>query len=167
MKQTVYLKRPNACSERERRAFARLVREGFEGSDETLEQRIGAARRLAFRWAQEEAPVAISGLKAPTVAYRQSVFEKAESGVSSAGYRLELGWVYVVPHQRRYGIAADLCRRLLQSERGCRLFATTRPDNTPMIKILSALGFQRVGKPYPRRGQVYALFLRTPWSGEA
>ncbi|HSR67799.1 MAG TPA: GNAT family N-acetyltransferase [Acidobacteriota bacterium] len=167
MKKPVYLKRPSACDERERREFARLVREGFNGSDSTLEERISAARRLAFCWTDEDAPAAISGLKAPSPGYRESLFEKARSGLSAAPYELELGWVYVVPHERGKGLGADLCRRLLQSEGTCGLFATTRPDNAPMIKILSALGFRRVGQPYPRRRERLTLFLRPPPAGAA
>jgi hypothetical protein len=42
------------------------------------------------------------------------------------------------------------------------VFATTRPDNISMIRLLLALGFVRAGKPYPhtRRNEELVLFLR-------
>lgn len=40
MNDATLLKQPAACTEPERRAFERLVRQGFDGSDETLPDRI-------------------------------------------------------------------------------------------------------------------------------
>jgi hypothetical protein len=99
---TVNLKEPFACTERERLEFERLVRQGFDGSDDGLPGRI------------------------------------------------------------RDGIAENLCQLLLARVPESCVFATTRPDNNPMIRVLLALGFARVGKPYPhqRRNEELVLFLR-------
>jgi ribosomal protein S18 acetylase RimI-like enzyme len=156
-----HFKEPTACAEVERREFARLVREGFEGSDAGLEGRIGAAKWLAFHYATDGTLAAIAGLKAPGERYRGSLFEKAGASVSAAEYELELGWAYVVPDHRGKGIGERICRQLLVREPAARVFATTRPDNAPMIRILVALGFVRVGKPFPRRNEELALFLRS------
>ena len=59
-------KEPQACSEAERQEFERLVRQGFDGSDERLGGRIRAARRLAFCFSAEGPLVAIAALKAPS-----------------------------------------------------------------------------------------------------
>jgi len=156
----MHLKQPAACTEPERRAFERLVRQGFGGSDETLPDRILAASCLAFHYAPDDALVGIAGLKQPGQAYRREVFEKADVPLDGADFELELGWVYVVPEHRGKGIARELCRLLLERERGSRAFATTRPDNAAMMRILLALGFARAGRPYARRDEVLALFVR-------
>lgn len=80
--------------------------------------------------------------------------------MDGAAYVLELGWVWIAPAWRRKGMAEDLCRQLLRRVPDSAIFSTTRPDNTPMARILGTLGFARVGDPYPRRGEQLALFLR-------
>lgn len=168
LEDAVRLEEPIACTERERLEFARLVRQGFDGSDESLDRRIRDASRLAFHHAADGALAAIAGLKAPGERYRAGVFEKAAAAVSPGDYELELGWVYVVPAHRGNRIAERLCRALLAHVPESPAFATTRPDNVAMIKILRNLGFARVGKPYPRRDEELVLFLRPrPTSGDS
>ncbi|UCF20289.1 MAG: hypothetical protein JSU87_02455 [Gemmatimonadota bacterium] len=161
MNGTTYLKEPVACSECERLEFARLVRQGFEGSDEGLEGRITDSRCLAFHYAPNATLAAIAGLKAPDARYRDDVFKQAEAPVSPADYELELGWVFVVPAHRGSRMGEGLCRQLLARVPNSCVFATTRPNNGVMIKILSALGFTRVGKPYRRRNEQLVLYLRS------
>ena len=156
-----HLEEPTACTEPERRDFARLVRRGFRGSDEGLDGRICAARWLAFYYAAADTLAGIAGLKAPGERYRVDVFRKAGAGVSPVDYELELGWVFVDPAYRGHRIGESLCRSLLARVPASCVFATTRPDNASMIRILSALGFARVGKPYPRRDEELVLFLRS------
>jgi len=158
---TSRLKEPIACTEGERREFARLVRQGFEGSDEGLDGRIRDAKRLAFYFAAGDILAAVAALKAPNGRYRDDVFKKADAPVSPADYTLELGWVFVVPAHRGNRIAESLCQMLLARVPMSPVFATTRPDNISMIRILHALGFARAGKPYPRRNEELVLFLRS------
>lgn len=153
-------KKPAACSKGELREFARLVREGFRGSDEGLPDRIERARLLAFCYATDDWLVAIAGLKSPNSTHRRDVFAKASVSASASAYSVELGWVYVVPTHRRKRIAQSLCRSLLAFAPGSGIYATTRPDNVPMIRILLALGFERVGRPFPRRDEELVVFLR-------
>ena len=160
MKGIALVKEPVACTEQERREFTRLVRQGFEGSDEGLGGRIRDAKWLAFYYAADDELAAIAGLKSPAERYRHDVFKKADAPVSPADYKLELGWVYVVPAQRGNRIADSLCQQLLARVSTSGVFATTRTNNTVMIKILVALGFARAGKPYPRRNEELVLFLR-------
>jgi ribosomal protein S18 acetylase RimI-like enzyme len=160
LKGTAVLKEPTSCTEVERREFERLVREGFEGSDDQLPARIRAAKWLAFYYAAGNRLVAIAGLKTRSERFRDEVFEKAGAGTSAADYSLELGWVYVPAVHRGNRIGKYLCKQLLECEPATGIFATTRPNNTPMIKILRALGFERVGKPYPRRDEELVLFLQ-------
>jgi len=155
-----YFKEPIACTEGERGEFARLVREGFEGSDEGLPGRIRAAKWLAFHYAAGGTLAAIAGLKVRDERYRDDVFEQARARVTSADYKLELGWVYVVPAHRGKRIAEGLCEQLLAREPASSVFATTRPDNASMMRILHALGFARVGQPFPQRNEELVLFLR-------
>jgi len=158
---TTRLKAPLSCTEAERGEFARLVRQGFHGSDEGLPDRIRNASCLAFRYMAEQKLMAIAALKVPTDLHREDLFRTAEADVSSAGYELELGWVYVLPDYRGNRTATHLCRLLLGGVSGAGVFATTRSDNTPMRKILQAFDFVEVGKPFPRRNEELVLFLRS------
>ena len=158
---TAHLKEPIACSEGELREFARLVRQGFDGSDEGLPGRIRDAKWLAFHYTNGDTLGAIAGLKAPKKEYRDDVFKKAVAGVSPADYKLELGWVFVVPVHRGNRIATNLCQLLLSRASWPNVFATTRPDNSSMINILLALGFARAGKPYLQRNEELVLYLRS------
>ena len=126
MSGTAHFKEPIACTEGERREFARLVRQGFEGSDEGLHGRIRDAKRLAFYYAAGDTLAAVAAIKTPNEEYRDDVFKKADARVRTS----------------------------------C-VFATTRPDNISMIRILLALGFEGAGKPYPRRNEELVLFLRS------
>ncbi len=161
MNGTAILKEPIACTDVERQEFARLVRQGFEPAAETLDGRIRDAKCLAFYYAAGDTLAAVAALKAPNERYRQDVFQKADAPVSPADYELELGWVFVVPAHRRNRIAESLCQQLMARAPTSRVFATTRPTNVPMIRILLALDFARVGKPYPRRNEELVLFLRS------
>jgi RimJ/RimL family protein N-acetyltransferase len=158
---TAHFKEPIACTERERREFARLVRQGFDGSDDGLHGRIRDAKWLAFYYATSDTLAAVAALKAPNEGYRDDVFKKADARVSPADYKLELGWVFVVPIYRGNRIAESLCQLLLARAPTSCVFATTRPNNISMIRILLALGFARAGKPYPRRNEELVLFLRS------
>lgn len=157
-------KQPVACTDEELRDFERLVREGFDGSDEGLPERIGQAAYLAYHHAADDTLVAIAGLKAPDRRSLEATFRKAASAARPDDYTLELGWVYVDPGFRGAHLATDLCRRLLARAAGAGVFARTRPHNAPMIHILGSLGFVRSGEPYPRpeRNEMLALFLRPP-----
>ncbi len=161
MNVTAHLKEPSACTEEERRAFACLVRQGFDGSDDSLPVRIRDARRLAFYYAARDTLAAIAALKTPNQQYRDDVFKKAEAGVNAVDYQLELGWVFVVPAHRGNRIAESLCQLLMASVPTRCVFATTRTDNSSMTRILLALGFLRVGKPFLRRSEELVLFLRS------
>lgn len=164
MTETAQLAPPYACSAAQLDAFEHMVREGFAGSDARLSARIRDARWLAFHRIAPATLAAIAALKVPAPEYRDDVFAKAEAGIDPHAFELELGWVFVLPEQRRQGIAAALCCALLAREPARAVFATTRPDNAAMIGILSALRFERVGKPYPhvRRGEDLSLFVRRP-----
>jgi len=155
-------KEPIACTEEERREFARLVRQGFEVVAEGLDSRIRDAKWLAFYYATGDTLAAVAALKAPTEPYRVDVFRQADASVSPDHHTLELGWVFVIPAHRGNRIAESLCRQLLARVPTVGVFATTRTDNVLMMRILLALGFARAGKPYPRRrNEELVLFLRS------
>ncbi len=161
MNGTTHFKEPITCSEGDRREFARLVRQGFGVVAEGLDGRIRDAKWLAFYYAAGDTLAAVAALKAPSEQYRDDVFKKAGAPVSPADYKLELGWVFVVPAHRGNRIAESLCQLLLARVPTSCGFATTRPNNISMIRILLALGFARVGKPFPRRNEQLVLFLRS------
>jgi GNAT superfamily N-acetyltransferase len=126
-----------------------------------LHGRIRDAERLAFYYAAGDTLSAIAALKAPNERSRRDVFKNADVAVSPDDYKRELGWVFVVPAHRGNRIATGLCQELLACVPTSGVFATTRIDNVLMIRILRALGFERAGKPYPRRNEELVLFLRS------
>jgi len=157
----IHIKEPASCTAGEIQDFARLVREGFRGSDEGLLRRIESARLLAFHYAIDGSLSAVAALKMPGDRQRDDVFEKASVSVGSAGYQVELGWVYVVPSHRGSRLSEDLCGQLLAGDSGVGVYATTRSNNVTMIDVLRTLGFERVGDPYPHRGEELVVFLRS------
>ncbi len=158
---SMHTKEPLTCTEGARREFARLVRQGFETSNDGLDSRLRNAKWLAFYYAPGDTLEAVAALKAPTERYREEVFSKAGAAVNPADYPLELGWVFVVPAHRGNRIAESLCPQLVERVPTPAVFATTRTDNASMRRILTTLGFTRVGTPYPWRNEELVLFL---WS---
>jgi ribosomal protein S18 acetylase RimI-like enzyme len=159
---TTHLEEPGAYSDVQRREFERLVRQGFDGSDASLPDRIRDAELLALHYAADDALAAVAALKTPDERYRNDLFKRAEARVNPVDYALELGWVFVVPAHRGSRIGERLCRMLLERASASGVFATTRPDNQAMITILETLGFARIGGPYrhSRRNEELALFVR-------
>ncbi|HSM16905.1 MAG TPA: GNAT family N-acetyltransferase [Gemmatimonadales bacterium] len=158
---TVQLKEPSACTEGERRAFARLVRQGFATANEAIDSRVRDAKWLGFYYAQGGRLEAVAALKAPTKQYREEVFKKADAPVNPSDYPIELGWVFVVASHRGNRVGESLCRQLVERVPACGVFATTRTDNASMMRVLGALGFTRVGSPYQWRNEELVLFLRS------
>lgn len=157
MNGTIHLRRPSACNESELREFARLVRQGFPGAKD-LERRIGDSEWLAFHYAADDTLAGVAALKAPGTGYRAAVFEKANASISPADYSVELGWVFVSPVHRGNGFGGNLCAGLLACVPASSVFSTTRTDNALMMRILRALGFVRVGRPYAWRDEELVLF---------
>lgn len=162
MHQAEVIKKPAECSETEPAEFEHLVRRGFAGSDAGLPGRVRGARLLAFHYGSGREVVAIAGLKEPERAYVADVFEKAGCDLVPDEWKLELGWVFVRATHRRARIASFLGERLLERVEGDPVYATTRSNNIPMIRILESLGFRRTGMPFLRRTQELVLFIRDP-----
>lgn len=117
------LRDPIACTEAERRAFGRLVRQGFARA-RALEDRIRNARCLAFYHTAGGDLVAVAAIKSPDESYRRATFADADAPASAQDDLLKLGWVFVMPVHRRSGIAERLCRALVTRVSTCGLFAT-------------------------------------------
>ena len=160
MNATTCYRAPNACTDSQRGDFAHLVRQGFPGA-QNLEARIRAAKLLAFYYPVRDTLRAVAAIKAPDERSRHDLFKLAAAPVDGSDYQLELGWVFVAPAYRGRQIAEDLCRQLLVRVPASPLFATTRAGNEPMMRILEALGFARVGRPFPRRDNDFLLYLRS------
>jgi len=160
MKSSIVLRPPNDTVAEQREDFARLVRTGFRTAGANLNARIRAAKCLAFRYSPSGELSAIAALKVPDDEYRNAVFKMADSPASYADYPVELGWVYVVPADRRKQVATELCGQLLLRATGDFVFATTRSDNAAMRRILRACAFAEVGKPFMHRGEQLRLYLR-------
>jgi predicted N-acetyltransferase YhbS len=153
------LKKPLACTDQELEEFARLVRQGFDGSDAELPARIRRASRLAFHFGSGHALAAIAALKVPGDQHIRELFLLAGLSVDPSNYNMELGWVFVVPESRGCRIADGLCRELLAQAPSSHVFATTRVGNARMRRTLHRLGFEPAGRPYPRRDQRLEVFL--------
>jgi len=156
----IVLRQPNYAVPEQREDFARLVRTGFRTAGADLNARIRAAKCLAFHYSPSGELTAIAALKMPDDEYRHDVFKMADSPASYADYKVELGWVYVVPACRRNQVATELCEQLLLRATGDFVFATTRLDNAIMSRILRACAFAEAGKPFMHRGEQLRLHLR-------
>lgn len=155
------LRAPSECSDSELDEFERLVRLGFEGSDDTLSIRVRAAHRLAFRVDHDVGVVAIAALKRPRPEFTAEVFSKAGCSVAPDDWRRELGWVFVAPPHRKAGYGRTLCEQLLRQLGNEPVYATTRPDNSAMIRILESLRFEQHGGPFMGRRETLLVYLRS------
>jgi GNAT superfamily N-acetyltransferase len=149
---TVVLKRPPSCDPAELAAFETLVRESGEVAERGLPVRIRAAACLAFYYAPQGDLAAIAALKVPRKSYRDRVFRAARTRRRPDAYPLELGWFFVRPAHRGRRMSQRLAAPLLEQERDRAVFATARIGNSAMLKVLSSLGFERTGTPYPHDG---------------
>jgi ribosomal protein S18 acetylase RimI-like enzyme len=156
----IILRQPSSMAAGQREEFARLVRKGFRTAGADLDARICAAKCLALHYSADAELTAIAALKAPVYRYRHNVFTTAGSHASCADYKVELGWVYVEPADRRTQIATNLCEQLLASVARDFVFATTRTDNAAMSRILRRCAFSEVGEPFMHRGEPLRLYLR-------
>jgi RimJ/RimL family protein N-acetyltransferase len=160
LNRSIILRQPKNITAEQCEDFERLVRIGFRTARTNLNTRIRAAKCLAFHYSPSGELTAIAALKAPDDQYRHDVFKMADSPASYTDFKVELGWVYVVPAYRRKQVATELCTQLLSSATGDFVFATTRSDNAVMSRILRACAFSEVGKPYMHRGEQLRLYLR-------
>jgi len=158
LKSTLRSAPPNRCDDRELAEFERLVRAGFSGSDENLPLRIRSAHSLAFFY-DDDLIAGIAGLKSPDPSRREECFQSAQADADASAFPLELGWVYVEPAYRGAGIGERLCRILLARAPANGVYATTRPDNRSMLRILGSLGFLRAGDGHARSRRDDALEL--------
>jgi predicted GNAT family N-acyltransferase len=160
MSDRLIIKAPSECTAGERGDFASLVLAGGEVAAQGLEDRVNAAQRLIFI-KRNGCLTAVAAIKKPKPGYRRGVFEKAHSPRVAAEYRLELGWVFVMPSARGTGLSHVLVGAALGSVSGEGIFATSRSDNVAMHKALLASGFTASGKPYASSRGDYQLVLFT------
>ena len=139
-------KLPSECTAEELADFEARVLDGGEVASVGLDERIRAAKLVAFV-REASLTVAVGALKRPEAWYRESVFAKAVASAHPTSFPFELGWIYVAPDQRGKGIGSKIARQLLEGSDDL-VYATARATNQPMIKILIALGFHHDGEPF-------------------
>lgn len=137
----------NEFSKEELAQFIKLVREGGEVSTVALQENIENARLLLLL-KDAKGIVGTAALKVPRLSYRARIAEKAEADVPEPQFPYELGYVFITEAARGNGQAARLVARARESEATSGIFATTREDNEPMVKVLSRQGFQATGRSY-------------------
>ena len=155
-------KLPSECTAEELADFEACVLDGGEVVSAGLDQRIRAAKLLAFV-REGSLTVAVGALKRPVAQHRESVFAKAVASAHPTSFPFELGWIYVAPDQRDKGVASKIVRQLLEGSDDA-VYATARTTNQQMIKILITFGFQQDGEPF--QGELSAeqlvLLVRSP-----
>ena len=140
--EVVTIKKPSKCSVAELLDFAALVLAGGEVTPVGLDERVRKAENLVFLM-QDGCLKGIAALKNPASTYRSGVFHKAQASVQAKEYPFELGWVFVIPSSRRRGLSHKLVQAALSITGGQGVFATSRSDNVPMHKVLTAHGFSK------------------------
>lgn len=156
----ILCKSPRDCSAADLASFCNLVRLGGQVNNAVLEAGVKRARSLAFALAAGRV-VGAGGLKVPLLNYRDKVFRKA-AVEGATEFRLEFGWVFVLPEHRKLGLSTAIASELLKDEAG-QLYASSVTTNDAMHRTLFRLGFRRVGHPYPsgeHADEELALFVR-------
>ena len=143
------VKPPCACSDDELNAFVELVEAGGEVAP-GLKARIERAVTLAMLYGGDEL-IGTAGIKRPNANYHQRVFCKAKTTLTADDYPFEVGWVYISPSHRGRRLTGQLMDAVIDAPRNGAIFSTTRANNKPMHRVLTARGFDQVGLPYLSR----------------
>jgi GNAT superfamily N-acetyltransferase len=155
----ITVKHPGTCTPIELEEFAALVRAGGEVESAGLDDRVKRARALLCL-TEQGCTKGIAALKSPSARYTKRVFQKAQAAAVASEFKLELGWVFVLPSARGAGLAHELVVAALGVADGCALFATTRSDNVAMLKVLKAHDFVSHGKVFAsQRGDHHIVLL--------
>lgn len=133
-------KKPAECSYRELKFFSEKV---FELRGIDLSKLIKKAVVLVFA-CDEEGFLGIGALKGKNRKHRDEIFQKAEIS-DFESYDFELGWIYVEAKKRKVGIGEEILLKLISKAENQKLFAVTREDNYPMVKLLERFGFRKKG----------------------
>jgi hypothetical protein len=157
-KPIVVVKPPSLCTEAELNAFVDCAAEGGEVDRANLET--GARRAKALLWiAEGSALVGVSALKLPRDSYRRRVFTDTNSGLDWRPFKLELGYLFVVPGKQDKGYGRTLLDETLALAGSDAVFATTRVDNEKMHNALPNRGFTRIEPPYGSTDGTRSLVL--------
>lgn len=140
-------------------ALAQLISIGSEVDGTMVLRNLKAASSIAYAMDGQN-PVGVIVLKNPVESYRNKVFQAAGVPELEQNYKLELGYVYMLPEYRTQGVSARLLR-LMNRSITVPAFATTRENNTTINTILKFAGFKQTGEPYSSARGDYQLFLWT------
>ncbi|MBM3114254.1 hypothetical protein [Jeongeupia naejangsanensis] len=156
----VVIKKPSDCSDAELQNFATLVLAGGEVVAAGLDMLIKKDEALVFLL-QHNCLKGVAAIKKPGRNYRNKIFQKAMTSTIANEFQFELGWVFVHPSSRGAGFSHVLVKAALGAAGGRHTFATSRSDNAPMHKVLSAHGLLRRGQEYvsDRGNQNLVLFV--------
>lgn len=144
----IEVKKPSECTGKELQDFAALVLLGGEVSPNGLDERIRKAEALVF-FSQDSCLKGIAAIKKPEQIYKNRVFQKAQACVRANNFYFELGWIYLEPSLRGRGFSHKIVQAALCVKEEQSIFATSRVENIPMHKVLSAHGFSCQGNAYP------------------
>lgn len=152
------VKKPSACTDVELDAFCSLVRKGGQVMPRGLRGRVKRAVALAFVYVNDVL-AAVGAIKRPGVAYRGSIFQKAEASVDPTNFPAELGWIFVSEEHRGKKLSRIPVEVLLPFIAIDNCFATSDVRRIEMHKTLERYGFSKVGKPYKSDQDKDRLFL--------
>lgn len=140
------VKVPTTCAASELDDFVAFVLAGGEVSPRGLSKRVRDAHSLAFL-RSNGCLIGVAGLKFPSKNHRNEVSSGSGIRLTTTAFRLELGWVFVLPSARG-GKSYALCAPLVVAAQGNGIFATSRAGNKPMHTTLAKLGFVRTGEEW-------------------
>jgi len=148
------IKSPTECSVSELETFVEMAIEGGQVSPLGLRSRVEQAEKLIFIW-QDEACVAIAGLKNPLQKYKSKVFEAAGVAGDLEKYKFEIGYIYA----KINGVGNQLMQGVLDASEGSTAFATTQDTKKVMQYLLPKFGFVKLGDSYLNDKKEYYLGL--------
>jgi GNAT superfamily N-acetyltransferase len=139
--------------------IAALIAHGGEVSAETVLGNLMRAPLIGSAFMGETAIGAVV-LKQPNPSYRSKVFASAGVSDLESQFRLEVGYVYVLPEFRHTGAGMRLMQAV-NRKLPPNVFATSREENTLINTVLRFAGFKKTGEPYSSARGDYQLLLWT------
>jgi predicted GNAT family N-acyltransferase len=139
------IKKTKDCSLTEINNFFELAKKAEQVDENGLLNRINNSELLGFCYSNEQL-VGISAIKNPNENYKKRIFRKASIEEEAKNFRFELGYSYTEEEFRGKRISFNINRKLVDKILSDNIYATTA--NQGMIKILSKIGFHKIGKSY-------------------
>lgn len=139
----VFIKRPEQCTEKEKKTFIDLVISGKQNTESHVRNSFDELIWVGLLYDGDEIK-AVSSLKDGD----ESVFNRAGVEDVADEYPYEVGFSFTDPNSRGKGYNTILKKKLFAKVGNRGIYSTIRINNTASIAVNKKLGFVPMGKPY-------------------